>query len=1064
MTTDRPAGEATPAEPEKATPAPPPAEREAPGGAGAGAAGTGAGAGAGAVETAAATTGEVGAAGTTPGAAGPGTEPPEDAASGDAGSESAGPEEAGSGDAASTGTDSGATTPENTGPAGTDSETATPKNTGSGDAAPEGADLEGTDLEGTDAEAGASEGTGPEGGNRRGAGPGDADAGAARSEDASLGTADTEGAVPKGGNSPGASTETAGSGAVRPEGADAQGGGGGVTAKRSAVAEALAAAVRAVESGEKPATAFFNEPRRQAAPARPAPQRAGAPVAAAPAAPVAERPARPVVSAEGLGSVREVLAAGGAPEQLTGPVTEALGEHAAEALRADPWQLLAVPGVRPEQADGFARALLGAECGPDDERRAQALTVWLLERAADAGHTVLEASVLRSALARHAVPDPDEALQGSLAEGAVLVFEEALENPGAARAAREADPDAEVPVRLLLGLDRYAMAEESLADGLGRLINNFEPERTIAPGAPGATGDEAAATGSRTPEASAAGAPDDSAGAPDTGTTGGDTAPPADAEAAAPAEATADGPEPNTTPEDVTPASAPRAAAPAEAATDRPEPNVTDRDVTHAADAEAVATAEATAADAEPTTSAEDTTASADAETAATEGAAADHPGPDAADGDVPRSAGVGHAGRSAADAAGRASGPTGAAPGTVDAVGTTPSPDWEALAVGAVSSSGAELIRAVAGAGVVAHSGGEASRAEVVGMVLAARAAGLRACVAVHTEDGKRRAAELGDGAAVTVAGLLAGREGPGRDADGALALDLLAVPDAPQLDVEAAAMLVESLADGTRLVLSGDPGVLWSAGPGRVFADVLAAQSCPVVVSRTPDPGPIGELVSGIGVGELGQVEAPGKEVVIVPVREPAEAVHRTVQLVADSIPRAIGVPADRTQVITPGHGGPAGTRALNAALKERLNPGPGRFGGFDPGDRIAYVPAPGRTVTGTVVSADAEGLRLDCGGTPVVVPRERVGEEVRHGWAVTAHQAAGARWPAAVVVLPGDAARTLTRSWVYTAFGRAERHLSVVHGVEQALPRAVAEVPAKERTTRLRSLLRAQGRPAE
>ncbi|MEK8170070.1 hypothetical protein NKH77_10905 [Streptomyces sp. M19] len=31
----------------------------------------------------------------------------------------------------------------------------------------------------------------------------------------------------------------------------------------------------------------------------------------------------------------------------------------------------------------------------------------------------------------------------------------------------------------------------------------------------------------------------------------------------------------------------------------------------------------------------------------------------------------------------------------------------------------------------------------------------------------------------------------------------------------------------------------------------------------------------------------------------------------------------------------------------------------------------------------------------------------------------------------MLPGDAAAGLTRSWVYTAFGRGERHLSVVHG---------------------------------
>ncbi|WP_179080221.1 helix-hairpin-helix domain-containing protein [Streptomyces rectiverticillatus] len=632
-------------------------------------------------------------------------------------------------------------------------------------------------------------------------------------------------------------------------------------APKSAVAEALAAAVRAVESGERSAASFFTEaprPARKAAPARPP----------RPATPAAAPAAAPRIGAEGLAGVREVLAAGGAPESLAVPVAEALGEQAAEALREDPWQLLAVPGVRPEQADGFARALLGPEAGPGDERRARALTGRVLERAALEGHTVLEAPALRAALARHAVPDPDEALQSAIAEGTVLVFQEAVEPAQGAPAPQ--GEDEEVPVRLLLGLDRCAMAEESLADGLARLISTFTA-----------------------------------------------------------------GPE------------------------------------------------------------------------------------------------------------------------------------EWEPAAAAAPSSSAAELIRAAASAGLVTHSGGEAARAEPAALVAAARSLGLRAYAAVHTEDGRRRLAATGDPEAVTVvtvAGLLSGAEGPGRDEDGALALDLLAVLDAPQLDVETAAMLVESLADGTRLALSGDPAVLWSAGPGRVFADVVAARVCPAVVSRTPDEGPVGELVSGIGIGELSQPAAPGKEVVIVPVRDPGEAVHRTVQLVADSIPRAIGVPAEHTQVITPGHGGPAGTRALNAALKERLNPGPGRFGGFDPGDRVAYVPAPGRMLPGTVTGAEPEGLRLDCGGSPVLVPRERVAEAVRHGWAVTAHQAAGTRWPAAVVVLPGDAASTLTRSWIYTAFGRAERHLSVVHGVDQALPRAVAEVPAKERTTRLRALLQAQGRPSE
>ncbi|MEV5596751.1 helix-hairpin-helix domain-containing protein [Streptomyces sp. NPDC052496] len=744
-------------------------------------------------------------------------------------------------------------------------------------------------------------------------------------------------------------------------------------------AAALAAAVRAVESGERSADSFFTErsPRSGGAgaaagarkpqggvpaPAAGAQERGGPagtpPQAAGPGRPTAApgqdsapghtRPApggdggsRPVPAphtmahpattadlAPGLDGVRQVLTAGGAPEALAAKTAETLGERAAEALRADPWQLLAVPGVRPEQADGFARALLGPACEPDDARRAQALVGWLLEQAALAGHSALEAPALRAALAQRSVTDPDEALQTAIAEGAVLVFQDAVETPGAARPAA-GDEDEEQPVRVLLGLDRFAMAEESVADGLARLLNTFE------------------------------------------------------------------------------------------------EPG--DGDATSADDVEQ-------AADSAPADASED----------------------------VPGQGGP--------------SQPSDGVPGEGAPVRQPSAAAWDAAAAAAPSPSAAELVRAAARSGLVAHTGAEAARAEPAALIAAARALGLRACGATHTPDGRARLARHlaeaagaytglagapapGDAAeaAVTLSGLLAGREGPGRDADGALALDLLVVLDAPQLDLETAAMLVESLADGARLVLSGDPGMLWSAGPGRLFADVLAAHCCPQVASRTPDFGPVGELVSGIGIGELNQVEAPGKEVVIVPARDPGEAVHRTVQLVADSVPRAIGVPAEQTQVVTVGHGGAAGTRALNAALKERLNPGPGRFGGFDPGDRVAYSPAPGRTVTGTVTGADAAGLHLDCAGSPVVVPRERVSPEtVRHGWAVTAHQAVGSRWPAVVAVLPGDAAKGLTRSWVYTAFSRAERHLSVVQGVDQALPRAVAEIPAKERTTRLRTLL--------
>ncbi|WP_420876740.1 helix-hairpin-helix domain-containing protein, partial [Streptomyces niveiscabiei] len=167
-------------------------------------------------------------------------------------------------------------------------------------------------------------------------------------------------------------------------------------------------------------------------------------------------------------AVRRVLVGGSAPEALAAQVAVALGEGAAEVLREDPWQLLRVSGVRPEQADGFARALLGAECGPADERRGRAVTLWLLEQAAMAGHTALELSVLTGALAQRGVPDPDGAVQDTVAEGEALIFQDALEEPGAVPAQ---DDEEERPVRVLVGLERYALAEESLADGLARIVN-----------------------------------------------------------------------------------------------------------------------------------------------------------------------------------------------------------------------------------------------------------------------------------------------------------------------------------------------------------------------------------------------------------------------------------------------------------------------------------------------------------------------------------------------------------------------------------------------------------------
>lgn len=108
----------------------------------------------------------------------------------------------------------------------------------------------------------------------------------------------------------------------------------------------------------------------------------------------------------------------------------------------------------------------------------------------------MDADEVRTALAGFAVSDPEEAVQHAVAEGVVLVFQDddedaAMEPEGAQDAGEPSEDgngngngngdgdedgtrsDAE-PVRVLLGLDRYALAEESLADGLARLVNSCE--------------------------------------------------------------------------------------------------------------------------------------------------------------------------------------------------------------------------------------------------------------------------------------------------------------------------------------------------------------------------------------------------------------------------------------------------------------------------------------------------------------------------------------------------------------------------------------------------------------
>lgn len=283
-----------------------------------------------------------------------------------------------------------------------------------------------------------------------------------------------------------------------------------------------------------------------------------------------------------------------------------------------------------------------------------------------------------------------------------------------------------------------------------------------------------------------------------------------------------------------------------------------------------------------------------------------------------------------------------------------------------------------------------------------------------------------------------------------------LVVLCEAMSVGAARAAELASVCADGAHLVLLADLDQAPSATPGQVVLDVAASRTAHVAGLAGADvPGPVAELAAAVAGGGIPEVEAPEREVVRIPAASAEEAAHRVVQLLTDSIPRALGIGADHVQVVAAREDGPAGTRALNAVCKERLNPGPGAHGGFDVGDRVVLAaegPGYGPGETGYLREVDRGAVVELADGRRVAVADPSA---LRPGWAVTVATAHGGRWPAVVAVFPPEL--PVSRPQVYTALTRATRHVSVVDATGGGLEAGVRDNVARDRTTRLVQVLR-------
>ena len=354
-----------------------------------------------------------------------------------------------------------------------------------------------------------------------------------------------------------------------------------------------------------------------------------------------------------------------------------------------------------------------------------------------------------------------------------------------------------------------------------------------------------------------------------------------------------------------------------------------------------------------------------------------------------------------------------------------------------------------------------------VAAIVKLLRAKGTEIALAAPTGRAAKRLEELTDHPATTVHRLLGAQGMTGgfaRNEEWPLDADVVVVDEASMLDVELTAALLEACPDGTHLLLVGDPAQLPSIGPGHVLGDLIDSGAVPVTelttLYRQAEGGAIARLATAVRGGELPPVDSPDREVVVVPATGSAEAARRVVQLVTDSIPRALG--------IDPGVGPGGDAGAPRAGRHDRAEQGAqGRSSTRARARCSASTPATGswpppttstssRSASPTARSAWSPGtgegsLDVAFASGPVTVTGKAL-SDLRHGWAITVHRAQGSEWPGVVVVLPPEAGGMLSRPLVYTALTRAQQHLSIVHASGAALARAVREVDVRPRRTRL------------
>jgi len=282
----------------------------------------------------------------------------------------------------------------------------------------------------------------------------------------------------------------------------------------------------------------------------------------------------------------------------------------------------------------------------------------------------------------------------------------------------------------------------------------------------------------------------------------------------------------------------------------------------------------------------------------------------------------------------------------------------------------------------------------------------------------------------------------------------------------------ILSCTSDKCRLVFVGDAAQLPSVGPGNVLRDLAGSQKFPVValtqIFRQDHTSGIVPAAHAIVHGEFPKTGCGAEDDFVLLEREGEAEVYNTILGLADRMYRQ----RIQFQILSPKHDGPVGVTALNAGLRELLNPAAEglletRMGRniVREGDRVMVVKNNYKlgVYNGDIgkvnrINRKTEEIEVKIFGNPVLFVPFKFSEfavYVRMAFACSIHKSQSQEFDRVIVPLVDSFKHQLQRNLLYTAVTRAKKKVYLV-GTKTALARAVENDREDRRNTLFRDRL--------